>query len=192
MGKFGFLALLLNIFISCILLTSIISLSNNLRHLKIGIALVVPYFLTNWAYAYSQNRIIAIFCLVTGILFFSFVVYTLLSGLLTSRTISFEIIAAALSAYLMIGFGWGLIYGLIESLVPHSFEGGIANLSDLRHQFTYFSFVTLTTLGFGDISPTNPISQSWTILEAIIGQIYLVVIISGLVGIFVSAGDKKR
>ena len=81
---------------------------------------------------------------------------------------------------------WAFLYMILDLVSPGSFSFPETGFRGETMQFEYLSFVTITTLGYGDITPINAIAQSWTVLEAIIGQIYLVVVISGLVGIFIS------
>jgi voltage-gated potassium channel len=61
-----------------------------------------------------------------------------------------------------------------------------------RPPLSYFSFVTLTTLGFGDIIPTTPVAQSLVILEAITGQIYLIIQVSWLVSLYIAHTREQR
>lgn len=96
-------------------------------------------------------------------------------------------------AYLFIGLGIGMVFTIMESLEPHSFvasTGGLpAELADPARRppaLTYFSFVTLTTAGYGDIVPATPLTRILAALEAVLGQFYLAVLVAGLVGIRVS------
>ena len=76
---------------------------------------------------------------------------------------------------------------LVALTVPGSFAGITAgNVTELLNQLTYFSFVTLTTLGYGDILPLTPIATSLAYLEAVIGQLYIAILIAGLVGTHLS------
>ena len=72
---------------------------------------------------------------------------------------------------------------LVALTVPDAF-GGISatNVTDQLSQLTYFSFVTLTTLGYGDVLPLVPVAESLAYLEAVIGQLYIAILIAGLVG----------
>ncbi len=89
-------------------------------------------------------------------------------------------ISSAVSIYLLLGLIWSRLYQLVELMIPGSFrihEGEILSAASL----SYFSFVTLATLGYGDIVPTHIIARDLAVLEAIMGQLYLVILISGLV-----------
>jgi hypothetical protein len=85
---------------------------------------------------------------------------------------------------------WSYAYALLEFYQPGSFNALEGLTSDSRQFFLYYSFVTLTTLGFGDITPLTEKAKSLTILQAFIGQVYLVVVLAWLVGMHVSRKSK--
>jgi uncharacterized membrane protein len=88
----------------------------------------------------------------------------------------------------MLGVIWALCYALLEAMVPGSFKGLTeqAVSSNWNPDWVYFSFVTLTTLGYGDISPLSYSARSLSYFEAIVGQFYLAVLVAALVGAYLS------
>jgi hypothetical protein len=103
-------------------------------------------------------------------------------------------ILGAICLYLLMGLIWAVIYTLIELNFPTSFTN-INSTSEwftLFPNFIYFSFVTITTLGFGDISPMLPISRVLVYLEAVVGQFYLAILVASLVGSHMTSVDKKK
>lgn len=111
------------------------------------------------------------------------VVYTLRPG-----TITIDKLAAAISGYLMLAFTWASIYRLLDVVTPGSFAAlNDRDLSIFDH--LYFSVVTLTTLGYGDITPVTDRARSFVMLEAVVGTLYTVVLISRLVSTF---GDESQ
>ena len=111
----------------------------------------------------------------------------IVKSLFSSRALSVDSILGALCGYLFLGVGWAVIYSMIELLRPGSFavspslaiiEQGVSPTS---HILTYYSFVTLTTVGYGDVVPSVPATRTCAWLEAITGQFYLAVIVAGLV-----------
>jgi hypothetical protein len=103
----------------------------------------------------------------------------LLSGEITGNKI-----LGAICLYLLLGLIWATLYTLMQLSLTHSFDS-LSNTTawySLFPDFVYFSFVTLTTLGFGDISPTLPMARFLVYLEAIVGQFYLAILVASLVG----------
>jgi hypothetical protein len=102
-------------------------------------------------------------------------------------------IQGAVAVYLLLGLIWGFAYELMLILVPHSFHP--ADMGDnpavLTSHLIYFSFVTLTTVGYGDITPAHPIVRSLAILEALVGQLYPAILIGRLVALELSARQSK-
>lgn len=113
-----------------------------------------------------------------GLVFFT--IYLILRPLLTARTTDFDSLCAAIGAYLLIGIAWALSYVVVERLAPGSFG--------LETEFPwsdalYFSLTTLTTLGYGDITPASPVAGVWATLEAVFGQLYIAVLVARLVAL---------
>ena len=121
--------------------------------------------------------------------FIALVAVRILLYVIRQQTIATETILAALCVYLLFGVVWGLAYALVEQLTPDAFRfPETVSASAIQQQLLYFSLVTLTTAGYGDISPQSPFAQALANLEAILGQIYLAVLVARLVGIQVAQG----
>ncbi len=129
-----------------------------------------------------------------------FLIYTsilILNYVLRGKEVTRDRIAAAICVYLLLGVLWGAAYRLMYTLDPNSLSlGDVAtvSLADTRHSrdFTYFSYVTLTTLGYGDITPKSPTFKYLASLEAIVGQLYLAILIARLVGIHIAQARRKE
>ena len=109
-----------------------------------------------------------------------------------STRVDAEHIYAALSAYLLAGIFFGVLYHGIESVWPGSF-----NIAGAQGEFPlfdamYFSFVTLATLGYGDLLPVSEIARGLAIIEAVSGQLFLAVMIARLVSSHVQAADGRK
>jgi len=106
-----------------------------------------------------------------------------------TRRITADTICGAISAYLLIGFGWACAYALMEGMLPGSFDFGDRSVDKTPDQvwsFIGFSFTTLTTLGYGNIAPLNARADALTSCEAMIGQFYLTVLVGRLIGLQIS------
>lgn len=102
-------------------------------------------------------------------------------------------IIASLSLYILLGLIWTVIYLILLVMDPTSFSGvEAANWQQSFSRVAYYSFVTLTTLGYGDILPTNHVSEFFVYLEAIIGVFYIAIIVSSLISLRLAAIEKER
>ena len=104
-------------------------------------------------------------------------------GVITSPEVTTETLYGAVTAYLLLGLTWGLAYALVERLYPGSFRSPVDTDGLAGPVLMFFSFITLTSVGYGDIVPLGGHARSLAILEAITGQMYLAVFIARLVGI---------
>ena len=132
--------------------------------------------------------------LVFATLFFGFLVWRILKDVLAGDRSTSERVTGAISAYLLIGLMFAGVHAFVALVDPAGFAISDAILAststaDAEHGmsvFTYFSFVTMTTLGYGDITPVSLVARTLAFLEALVGQLYLAVMIAGLVGMHIS------
>jgi hypothetical protein len=122
---------------------------------------------------------------------FAFALYHILRAILAGH-VSGDAIFGAVCGYLLLGIIWALLYSAIETAWPGSFSESAA-LKSLdgkatvdRNILTYYSFITLATVGYGDVTPVAPLARTLAWIEAIAGQIYLATLVAGLVGLKVS------
>ncbi len=104
-------------------------------------------------------------------------------------------IRGAIAAYLLFGVTWSILYGVIDQLLPHAFNissGGGDYDPQTQESLAYYSFVTLTTLGYGDITPTHDISRMFAVMEALTGQLYPATLLARLVSLEVTHRDRER
>jgi hypothetical protein len=109
---------------------------------------------------------------------------------LRAGKVNAEKICAALDAYLLLGLIFGVAYRLIDGTWPGSFTMAVEAPLSLGRA-VYFSFVTLATLGYGDIVPASDAAAGVTIVEAMIGQFYLVVLVARLVSLYARADTDR-
>jgi hypothetical protein len=111
-----------------------------------------------------------------------------LAYVLTSREVSLDTIFAAIVAYLLLAAAFARVYGVVETLAPGSFRLSVGSEVEL----TYFSFVTIATLGYGDVVPLQPFAQMLASLEAVAGQFYIAVVVAWLVSNYAVSRPKKE
>jgi hypothetical protein len=129
---------------------------------------------------------------VIGALFFILVTGKIIHSIFVSRELSLDSIFGAICGYLMLGVAWGLTYAIIHATNPESFQFDnpireqVEQGNYSSHLFIYYSFVTLTTVGYGDITPLSTAARTLAWVEAMTGQLYLAVLIAGLISALVA------
>jgi hypothetical protein len=121
----------------------------------------------------------------TGILSIGLLLVVILGRTLRDGPVTTRRLHGGVAAYLLLGVLWAYAYALVAALRPGAFVGPMA-AADGARAFLYFSFVTLTTTGFGDVLPIHPAARSLATLEAVTGTLYLAILISRLVSQAVS------
>ena len=174
---------LTDVFFTATLISAVFAVSQVRRQAVIAVGLALPMLLSLWFQYVEYVPALALVGSGFQALFFAYTAWLILGAVLRAADVSREVIAAAIVVYMFLGLLWTGIYSTIELLVPGTFAIP-AELSGpaIRH-LSYFSFTTLTTLGYGDVTPVSPLAQSLATLEALTGQIYLAVLIARLVGI---------
>ena len=186
---------LLKVFITAVLLLSVYAISENKRSLFIASGLCTPGIIFNWMSHFYDHSVPIIFANLFIFLFSIYIIYEILIKIFSSKSVTIHLIYGALCVYFLIGFAWGFLFNVIEIINPGSFKLNTLNFVNGEHSLTapknlpsfiYYSFITLTTLGYGDITPLTPPAQSLSAFEAIIGQLYLTVLVAWLVGLLVA------
>ena len=172
----------LNVLSSVILITGIYAVSYRRRQIAIATLLGVPAFAFNWLHIVAGTPALEKIGSTFTLLFYAFTAFVVLSRVLTTRRITTDTIYGAVSVYLLMGLTWATAYDLVESINPGSFSAGSGGGTLAFPAFIYFSFVTLATLGYGDITPVTDQARSLALLEAVSGTIYIAVLIARLVG----------
>jgi hypothetical protein len=146
---------------------------------------------TLWAHELLNLAVLRTVGLVCGALFMGLLVAMLVALLFAQQEVTFDLITGSICGYLLVGQVWAFLYALLETFSPGAL--GIATRAgEDVFSYSYFSYVTLTTLGYGDISPVSPTAQSLATLEAIFGQFYVAIIVARLVAIHVSQSIERR
>jgi voltage-gated potassium channel len=110
-----------------------------------------------------------------------------------SNVLSPNRIVGAICVYLLIGVIWSIAYALLELAAPGSFEGIANDMSSAwEPDWMYYSFVTLTSLGYGDLLPLTNSARTLSYMETVVGQFYLAIMVAGLVGAYLSAKTESK
>jgi voltage-gated potassium channel len=191
--------LILDLFISFLLIFSIYSFSHKRRELIISLSLALPAFVISWSKYFYTHPILTQIVMVFRTLFFGYILCVLILGVFKAKRVTTNIIYGSICIYLLMGLTWAFIYSFLELTHPGSFSSALPEFdanSNLREGITlrlvYYSYVTLTTLGYGDITPVTPPAQLISTLEAITGQFYLAILVARLIGMHLFAASKSN
>jgi hypothetical protein len=125
--------------------------------------------------------------LIGGILFVLLAIWNLLRFVLTAPQVDLEVLCASISVFILLGLAWTFAYWLIAELDPHAFSFNAVTASDTSMKgfnSFYFSFITLSTVGYGDITPVGNVARMLAATEALTGLLYVAVLIARLVALY--------
>jgi voltage-gated potassium channel len=179
-----------DVFFSLLIVAVLLLVFEEKEHRRIAVSLGLFSFVGIWVGLglggrAGQLSLVATHLLAAG--FFAFALYGILRGILGKQA-SGDAIFGAACGYLLLGIIWSLLYSALETAVPGSFNLPEARSADVasaplnRGVLSYYSFVTLSTVGYGDVTPATPLARTMAWLEAITGQFYLAILVAGLVG----------
>jgi hypothetical protein len=181
--------IILNVISTVVLVIAVYVIGFSRKQLVIAMGLGGFAFAGIWYVVFVEPRYyLAIFSIIIRISFDVYVISVILLSLFRAKQVTLNTIYGAVVVYLLIGMVFSILYRFMETVMPGSFfveESGAVD-------FVYFSFATLTTLGYGDITPISAYARTTTSLQAIIGILYTAILISRFVGIYVAQQLKKN
>jgi hypothetical protein len=158
----------------------------------IAFALGVPAILIHLINVIGYLEWLHTLSLTLGLVFLVFMTSVFVWSIVSDPSVTTDTLAGAVSAYMLIGITFGIAYTLIDRLNPGAFRDTIEPAKHLsQSEFTFFSFVTLTTVGYGDIVPRDAHARSFAMIESVIGIMYPAVLISRLVGLQGGKRDQE-
>lgn len=172
-----------------LLLLSLIGLRED-RSWRMGLLILIGFMVlasvSRYITGYQHFNFVYMFLLLAFFLSAAWLVGT---KVLLTGYVDLNIITGSIALYLILGYIWAILYTLVVQLEPEAIRGlDPENWINALSTMTYFSFVTLTTLGYGDMSPVTPTAQVLVILEAVTGMFYFAIVVASLIG---SARNKK-
>lgn len=193
LSSFPSLAAMAHLSLSCVVLVALYTMGKRRYQRSAGVLLLLPLLSFYWLGIFD----IISFGKATAYLLFAFyfglLVYSFSLQIIRVREVNTNVLLATFCLYLIIGLFWGVLYALLNEISPGIYSGTLVNGEiDSIHHFNYFSFVTLTTLGYGDITPQTAGAASLCQMEAITGQFFTAVVVAWLVGVHVSNSQENR
>lgn len=168
-----------------LVLAAVYVTADSKHHLCQGLALGLPALVAYLMLQVTGHQVLGWAAYAFALLLYLLVIRIMLARIFRAPVVTLDVIGMALCTYVLLGSLWTLFYLPVHNLDPGAFRdlatdgGGSATAS-----LTYFSYVTLTTLGYGDIVPVSEVARSLAILEALTGTLFLAVLISRLVGAY--------
>ena len=190
-----------------VLATGVLAVGRSHRTMVLALVLALPAVLARWISHFHPDWVPPVVHNITALLFIGFVEFQLLHFIFRARRVISDVLCAGISGYLLLGILFMLLFRLVSLLNPadaaHGLPGAFSfNLAgaaahDLsRFEAYYFSFITLSTVGYGDISPLSNGARTLAMTEAMTGTLYMAVLISRLVSLYSSehqnAGANDR
>jgi hypothetical protein len=168
---------------SVILISSTVAATGNKVVRYVGLVLLILAVGSRWSFFLLGGEVFNELSFLFATLLLALVSLLLFLSLFKTREVTSDIIWQAISVYLLLGLTWACLFAFMESLNPGSFRDSVN--PDVAMSFStlvYYSFVTLATLGYGDILPTTQVARGLVILEVLMGVLYMAILISRLVG----------
>lgn len=190
LNRFTAIRIFLDIFLTAIFISMVYVISPKKGFFIAGVLLVVVMLVSFWLQHYIQHKGLAAISMIFGVFFIGLVIASILGSILKAEEVNQEIIYMAILLYLLAALMWAFLYTFLELVDPASFNIDLDHPKRYLLEFQYYSFVTITTVGYGDITPVTDVAKAFSVLEAICGQLYLVVAVAGLVGMHVSTKSK--
>ena len=181
----------LPLLVTFVMLTALAAVADTRGQRMIGAALAVPTLLFTWL-GLVPGDLTTYLKLAFSLAFLLYVAMAIFRYVLRAREIDVSTIFAAVSVYFLLAYIWSKAYAIVELASPGSISitalGTQTSFDAIASSgyLTYFSFVTLTTLGYGDVTPASDLARVLAVNEAALGQLFLVVLVARLVGLHTS------
>jgi hypothetical protein len=181
----------LNALFFLVVLSAIRSLTGSAARMWGTLLAGVLAYATSWANEIIGTMWLAVVSDACFALVFVFLIYAVGENVFGKGSIDANRIIGAVSIYFLLGLLWAFLYTLVELVQPGAFLFPAVNTESIRNtrlisEFIYFSNVTLTTLGYGDVVPLSRPAKMLAVLQAMLGQLYVAIVIARMVGLQVS------
>lgn len=170
--------------LSLVLLAAVHASSGRHWTLALAACFALPWLYLSWLHPIWRGDEADLLAALLLIALALLVLIVILKRVLGSKRVGFDVLCGAVAVYFLLGVIWAVSYTVIEALAPGAFTLADPAAGTIWNQLLYFSFTTLTTLGYGDISPVAPFARIWSTLEAVTGTLYIAVLVARLVSLY--------
>jgi len=172
-----------SILFTIVLVSGVLAIADRRRTVVIAAVLAFAALGGQWAHHFRPDLMPPELFHIAGILLVLFVIINLLRFVLTASEVDREVLCASVSAYLLLGLVWTLAYWLVAELIPNAFAFNGADKSLEGFNGFYFSLITMSTVGYGDITPVAKVARMLAAMEAMTGLLYVATLIARLVAL---------
>ena len=184
LGNSALIELFNSISYSLMLLSIFSIIDNKTRFLKY---IIIATLVLIWMMYFSPYALVKYIAFLLSVMVFIIATIIMIKQIVSSKTVSGKVIVEVICGYLLIGVILGFLNRVLLWINPEAIGlDGSSTMSDI----VYYSFITVTTIGYGDISPVSPAAKSLSILFGVIGQLYLTIIIALIIGKFLNSKNK--
>jgi hypothetical protein len=173
--------------------SGVLAVGRRPRILVVAVLLALPALVARWIKIFWDDAVPVEAYLIPALLFIGFVMLQFLFFILRAPRVNSEVLCAGVAGYLLLGIIWMFAYILVARVHPGSFSYNVGpppEHSLASFDAFYFSFITLSTVGYGDITPVTHIARTLAMTEAMTGTVYMAVLISRLVALYTSQGSE--
>ena len=177
-----------------VLVSGVLAVGRRRRTLVIAVVLVSLALVARWIKVFWDDAVPVEAYLIPALLFIGFVILQFLLFILRAPRVNSEVLCAGVAGYLLLGILWMFAYILLARMHPGSFSYNVGppppTHSLASFDAFYFSYITLSTVGYGDITPVTHVARTLAMTEAMTGTIYIAVLISRLVALYSSQSSE--
>ncbi len=184
------------IFVTVTLFACVYAVRRQRRHLITAMSMMIPTLILVWLDIPTENDWYNLLSNASPVLLFSYIAYLIFMDLIQAKRIDTDMIAGGISIYFMIGLVFAFVYIALFNFNPGHFDVSELLLNQTvnydENIFIYFSYVTMTTLGYGDVTPVTTQARVLVQMETLLGQLFLAIFIARLVGMHIAGGNNSN
>lgn len=180
-----------SILLTVVMVLGVMAVGKNRRTLVVATLLVAPALAGKWLNHVWPDVFRAEYYMPMALLFLVFLMWRLIRFILVSPRVNLDVLCAGLAVYLLLGMVWAFIYTIVGRLTPGAFTLPAGNQMQGITSF-YFSFITLSTVGYGDIVPVSHVARMLAAAEAVAGTLFMAVFIARLVALYTTQDPAEE